>query len=1094
MKKKPMINRTILLFLALAGNLSWNLPAQSTTDTRLIHSPAVSARHLAFTYAEDLWVSNVDGSNPRRLTIDGGVESNPVFSPDGALIAFSAEYDGNMDVFVVPTGGGIPKRLTWHPSPDIVRDFTPDGKAVLFNSHRTNHTRAHYKLYTVSITGGQPHELPIPVAFRASYSDDGQHIAYNANREVFNQWKHYRGGTQARIWIYDTTTHAVREVPRPPEGGNDANPKWMGDQIYFRSDRDGEFNLYAYNTSSGSVRQLTHFRDFPVLGLAADSGRIVFEQAGYLHQLDPDTGEHMKITIGIAADLLEMRPRFVSGNEYIRSAHPSPSGARVVMDFRGEIVTVPAEKGDVAYLTQTPGVHENSPAWSPDGKTIAYFSDATGEYALHLYQTAESKVASVPLPGTGFYAYPHWSPDSKHLAFVDNGRNLYVLSLSSGKIHKIDADRLYVPEAFRDLFGSWSHDSNWIAYTVITETNFEQAYAYSLSEAKSFPLSDGLSSVSEPVFDPSGKYLYMFASTDAGPVVNWFDQSNNDMEMTQSIYLVTLQKDLTSPLARENDEETAEEPEASPDKPKSQKKEKDGKEEAPPMRIDWEGITYRIVNLPVAPGIYSQLAASEEGKIWYLSGKPHSDYGAARALMSFALEEREAKEILQANHFEITADGKKMLFRKGSDRGITELGKAPENGMLNTGAIQVKIDPVAEWPNIFEEAWRVNRDYFYDPGMHGVDWPAMREKYRAFLPDVVCRSDLYWVIQWMCSELAVGHHFILSEGDRLHVPKSVGVGLLGADYDVSGNRYRFRKIYGGLNWTPDLRAPLTEPGILVQEGDFLLEVDGAPVTADQNLFRFFENKAGKIVQLTVSGSADGKNPRTYEVVPVPSEDALRNRDWIESNIRKVDAATNGQVAYVYVPNTTTEGHEYFKRYFFPQVNKKAVIIDERYNGGGQLADYYIDILKKPYQSNWNFRYGKDLKAPSGSIQGPKVMLIDENAGSGGDYLPWMFRKFGLGPLIGKTTWGGLVGILGYPEFIDGGMVTAPNVAFWNEDGFGIENEGIAPDIDVEQWPEQLIEGHDPQLEKAIEVILSELKKNTTASPQRPAYPVRVSNQ
>ncbi len=1082
------------MFLALAGSISFSLHAQNTSDTRLMHSPAVSARHLAFIYAEDLWVANLDGSNPRRLTVDGGVESNPVFSPDGSLIAFSAQYDGNTDAFVVPASGGIPKRLTWHPSQDIVRDFTPDGNAVLFNSHRTNHTRAHYKLYTVSIAGGQPRELPIPVAFRASYSDDGNHIAYNPNHEVFNQWKHYRGGTQARIWIYDTATHAVKEVPRPMAGGNDANPKWMGGHIYFRSDREGEFNLYAYNTSDGSIRQLTHFTDFPVLGLSADAGHIVFEQAGYLHQLDPDTGEHRKITIGIAADLLEMRPRYVSGSDYIRNAHPSPSGARVVMDFRGDIVTVPAEKGDVAYLTQTAGVHENSPAWSPDGKTIAYFSDAPGEYVLHLFKTADRSTTFIPLPGTGFYAYPHWSPDSKHLAFVDNGRNLYVLTLSSGQIRKIDADRLYVPGAFRDLFGSWSHDSNWIAYTVITETNFEQAYVFSLSENKTHPLSDGLSNVSEPVFDPSGKYLYMFASTDAGPVVNWFDQSNNDMEMTQSVYLVTLQKDLTSPLARENDEETPVEAEAPADKPGDKKKEKDGKEQALPLRIDWDNITNRIVSLPVPPGMYSQLAASEEGKIWYLSGKPHSDYDAPRSLMSFTLEEREAKEILQANMYEITADGKKMLFRKGSDWGIAELGKAPDNGILNTGAVEVKIDPAAEWPNIFEEAWRVNRDYFYDPGMHGADWPGMREKYRVFLPDVVCRSDLYRVIQWMCSELAVGHHFILSEGDRLHEAKRIGVGLLGADYDVSGNRYRFRKIYGGLNWSPDLRAPLTEPGILVKEGDFLLEVDGAPVTADQNLYQFFENKAGKIVHLTVGSAPDDKNPRTYEVVPVASENALRNRDWIEANIRKVDAATDGQVAYVYVPNTTTEGHEYFKRYFYPQVDKKAVIIDERYNGGGQLADYYIDILKKPYQSYWNFRHGKDLKAPSGSIQGPKVMLIDENAGSGGDYLPWMFRKFGLGPLIGKTTWGGLVGILGYPEFIDGGMVTAPNVAFWNEEGYGIENVGIAPDIDVEQWPVEVIEGHDPQLEKAIEVILEELKRNPPAIPKRPEYPVRVQNR
>jgi tricorn protease len=409
---------------------------------------------------------------------------------------------------------------------------------------------------------------------------------------------------------------------------------------------------------------------------------------------------------------------------------------------------------------------------------------------------------------------------------------------------------------------------------------------------------------------------------------------------------------------------------------------------------------------------------------------------------------------------------------------------------LNTAAIEIKIEPSREWANIFNEAWRVNRDYFYDPGMHGVDWDAMKAKYSVFLSDISCRSDLYRMMRWMFSELAVGHHGFQSTGDRMNNPDRVGGGLLGADYKIANGRYQIEKIYGGLNWNPGLRSPLTEPGVDVSVGDYLIAVDGKAVSADDNLFSFFENTAGKIVELTVSANSGGSNARKVHVVPVDNERSLRNRDWVEENIRKVDEATDGQVAYVYVPNTTTAGHEYFKRYFFPQVNKKAVIIDERFNGGGQLADYYIDHLKKPYQSSWNFRYGEDLRAPSGSIQGPKVMLIDENAGSGGDYLPWMFRRFGLGKLIGKRTWGGLVGILGYPEFIDGGIVTAPNVAYYNEDGYRIENEGVAPDIEVEQWPNLVRQGRDPQLEKAIEVILEELKRNPPKYPERPEYPIR----
>ncbi len=745
-------------------------------------------------------------------------------------------------------------------------------------------------------------------------------------------------------------------------------------------------------------------------------------------------------------------------------------------------MTIPEKNGDVINHTKTPNVHEKDPAWSPDGKQIAYFSDESGEYALHIKTLASGTVKKIKLSGAGFYAYLHWSPDSKKLAFVDNSRTLYLADVASSSTTKIASDDLYYPGVYRELFGSWSKDSKWISYTVITETNFEQAFAYGLDEKKSYALSDGLSNVTEPIFDASGKYLYMLASTDAGPVVNWFDQSNQDMQLSNSIYLVTLEKDQISPLAKRNDMEMGD-----------QEKDEEEDEEDESITIDWDGIFNRIIDLPVDPGMYSNLASPEEGKVYYISTKPNSSWNDPQSLMMYDLSEREEKKVMAANEFEIAAKGEKMLFRKGRSWGITKVGAAPANGMLNTAEIKIKIDPTQEWSNIFNEAWKVNRDYFYDPGMHGVDWNAMKSKYNVFLSDISCRSDLYRVMQWMCSELAVGHHRFGSRGDRMNNPDRIGGGLLGADYVIKNGRYQIAKIYGGLNWNPGLRSPLTEPGVNAKVGDYLIVVSGNQVTSDQNLYSFFENTAGKIVELTLSTSANGTNARKVNVVPVGNERALRNRDWVEGNIKKVDAATNGQVAYVYVPNTTTAGHEYFKRYFFPQVNKKAVIIDERFNGGGQLADYYIDHLRKPYQSSWNFRYGKDLNAPSGSIQGPKVMLIDENAGSGGDYLPYLFKRFNLGKLIGKRTWGGLVGVLGYPEFIDGGSVTAPNVAYYNEDGFRIENEGVAPDIEVEQWPEEVMQGKDPQLEKAIEVVMEELKNNPPTYPARPDYPIRTKN-
>jgi len=1061
-------------------------------DTRLLSQPAVSAAHVAFIYAEDLWVANADGSQPRRLTVDEGVESNPVFSPDGKRIAFSAQYDGNIDVFTVPVEGGIPKRLTWHPGADWVRGFTPDGTAVLFTSQRAVFTNRYAQLFTVPLAGGFPRQLEVPNAFTASFSPDGKSIAYNPLSPAFRQWKNYRGGTIAVIWLFSFQDKSVVKIPQPDGGCNDADPMWLGDKIYFRSDRNGEFNLYSYEVASKTVKQLTDFKDFPVISAGYGNGKVVFEQAGYLHHYDMAAASSKKITIGIAADLLELRVRYVKGSDYIRSASISPSGARVVFDFRGEILTLPAEKGDARNLTSTTGIHEKYPAWSSDGKSIAYFSDASGEYELHIKaQDGKTAAKSFKLSGTGFYAHTKWSPDGKKISYVDNGRNFYVLDVATGAVKKMDEDELYVPGPFRDMLGSWSSDSKWISYTKVTETNFKRAYLYSVDQGKSFPLTDGLSDVSGPVFDPGGKYLYFLASTDAGPVVNWFDQSNNDMKSSQSIYLVTLQKNTLSPFARESDEEESKSDKAEPAGP-AESKSKDKKETEPEkkpeiLKIDLDGIQSRIVDVPVHSGEYDLLGVAKEGELLYI------DYSNTPALHKYDIKKRKDSEVMELDEYEISADRKKMLYKKGSNWGITNAGEKPETGKgnLNTNDLQVKIDPVAEWPQIFDEAWRVNRDYFYDPGMHGADWAAMKKKYEIFLPDLACRNDLNILIQWMCSELAVGHHRISGSGDRLANSEKVGGGLLGADYSITNNRYQFKKIYGGLNWTPNLRSPLTEPGVNANTGDYLLAVNGKDLTASENLYSFFENTAGKIVELTIGPNPTYTGSRIVKVVPVDNESALRNRDWVEGNLKKVTEATNGQVAYVYVPNTAGLGHEYFKRYFFPQANRKAIIIDERFNGGGQVADYYIDLLQRPYQAHWKLRYGKDLKTPSASIQGPKVMLIDETAGSGGDMLPWMFHKFNVGTLVGKRTWGGLVGILGFPEFIDGGSVTAPNLAIWTKDGFIVENVGVSPDIEVEQWPAEVIKGIDPQLQKAIDVALDELKKNPPVEEKRPAFPIRV---
>lgn len=1103
MLKKMLVAIAALLVLILPSRPAADV---NVRDTRLLHQPATNGTHVAFVYADDLWVARLDGSDLRRLTTDHGVEASPAFSPDGRVVAFSADYDGNTDVFIVPAEGGVPTRLTWHTGPDVVQGFTPDGKRVLFTSSRAVFTGRYAQLFTVSIDGGMPEPLPIPNAASGTYSPDGRRIAYNPIGSRFEQWKQYRGGTVSRIWLYSTGDHAIEKLPQPLTRSNDVDPMWLGDALYFRSDREGEFNLFAYDLKTKQVRQVTRHGDFPVLKASAGGGKIVYEQAGYLHVFDPASSAPRKLTFGVPADLRETRQRFVKGANWIRSAGISPAGARAVFEFRGEIVTVPGEKGDPRNLTNTPGTHERSPAWSPDGTRVAYFSDEGGEYSLHIApHDGKGEVKKHALTGAGFYANLQWSPDSRKVAFTDNSQSLFVLDLQGGAPKKLASTYVYGPG--NTLTFAWAPDSRWVAYTVKTQALAMRVSAYSLEQDRSFSVTDELAEVSEPVFDRSGKYLYLFGSTDAGPVLDWFAQSTSDSRRSRNIYLIVLRNDLPSPLAKESDEEkpkppTDSGPLAEKDKTpasKDQPASKPDQPEAAPkpaaatnVRIDLEGIEFRILDLPVPAGDLVSLEAGDAGQIYYL--RRTDDRQPARfALHRFDLEKRKDEKLLEEmRQYRLSADAKKLLYARRDDWSIVSAKEKidPAAGRIAAGEIEVKIDPRAEWAQIFDEAWRINRDYFYAPNMHGIDWAAAKKTYAQFMPDLAARSDLNRVLQWMSSELSVGHHRV-GGGDRLERPKTVPGGLLGADYAVENGRYRFKKVYGGLNWNPTLRAPLTEPGVNVRAGEYLLAVGGREVRPPANLFSFFENTSGKIVEVTVGPSPDGKGARTVSVVPVESETQLRNRDWVEGNLRKVDKATNGRVAYVYVPNTAEPGYSYFKRYFYPQTHKDAVIVDERFNGGGQVADYYIDLLRRPFISNWAMRYGADLKTPTAAIQGPKVMIIDETAGSGGDLLPWMFRKFKLGPLVGQRTWGGLVGTLGFPVLMDGGSITAPNLAIWTpEEGWVVENEGVPPDVEVEQTPADVIAGRDPQLEKAIEIVLAELKKNPPPRSTRPPYPVK----
>ena len=1075
-----------------------------THNTRMLSLPAISKDHVAFIYAGDLWTADLDGKNARRLTTGQSIPYSPIFSPDGSTIAFSGQYDGNLDVYVMPVAGGSPRRLTWHPGNDIAMDFTPDGNSVLFISGRSSFTPEYTQLYKVPVKGGLEEQLKIPNAFKSAYSADGSRLAYSPLPDAFKEWKRYRGGMVSTINICKLSDYSIEKVPQPAMRCNDTDPMWIDDKLYFRSDRTGEFNIYSYDSRSHAVKQLTNHSDFPVMSARAGAGQIIYEQSGYLHKFDPRTSSDTLLAIGVAADLPEIRPRYAAGAKWIRGASLSATGARVAVEFRGEILTVPAEKGSPRNITNSPGTHERSPVWSPDGKSIAYFSDESGEYEIVIQsQDGKGSPAHIKLPGTGFYEHPSWSPDSKKIAYTDNSRSLYYVDVATGISQKIGADVIYSP--IPSASGArWSSDSRWLTYDLNGRSSIRSVYVYNLEKAKAYAVTDGLSDAFSPAFDESGKYLYFLASTDAGPVRDWFAQSSIDMRATNAIYMIVLRKDLPSPLSPESDEEKVAAEKIAGEKLGVEKvtAEKASVMSAtskpadttPETRIDLDEIDNRTLALPVAKADYHDLQTGAAGQIYYLKSVPNSGPYEERngsSLNMYDLNKRKSDTLLaRADGFDISPDHKKMLIGSGGALYIVGAGSkpGPGEGRIALESIEVRVDPGAEWSEIFDDAWRINRDYFYAPNMHGLDWPAIRTKYAQFLPHVASRADLNRVMQWMFSELSVGHHNVRGGDDPVE-RKRISGGLLGADYIVENDRYRFKKVYGGLNWTPSLRSPLTEPGVNARVGEYLLAVKGKDLRSAENIYAAFENSVGHVVEITLGPNPDGTGSRTVNVIPIANESALRNRDWVEGNLKKVELASGGRLAYVYVPDTAEPGHEYFKRYFYPQAHKDGVIIDERFNGGGDLADYYLDTLRRVHYADWHMRYGEELSTPL-NVLGPKVMLTDETAGSGGDFFPWMFRNLKLGRIVGKRTWGGLVGILGFPILMDGGSVTAPNVGIWTEDGWVVENVGVPPDIEVEQTPADVINGRDPQLEKAIQVAMEELKRNPPKARTRPPFPIK----
>jgi len=1059
--------------------------ARAAQPVILPRQPTLNRTQVVFSYAGDLWTVSREGGDATRLTAGAGVEANPVFSPDGTQIAFSGEYDGNVDVYVVPAAGGVPRRLTYHPSTDVVVGWTPDGKEIIFSSNRMSFSPRFSRLFTISVEGGFPRELPLPMGYEASYSPDGKRVAYvPLPRDPFpgqglsQAWKRYRGGLATPIWIATLADSSIEKIPR--RDSNDFNPMWIGQTIYFLSDREGPVTLFAYDTRTKRVSRVIENHGFDLKSASAGPGAIVYEQFGSLHLYDLATGRTRSLVVRIAADLLAVRPRRERVGDRIVRGRLSPSGVRAVFEARGELLTVPAEKGDVRNLTNTPGVAERDPAWSPDGRWIAYFSDESGEYALHIRsQSGLGEVKKIPLgtPPSFFYT-PVWSPDSKKIAYTDKRLTLWYVDVEKAIPVKVDTTTYENP--WRVLDPAWSPDSRWIIYTKQLDNRLCAVLVYSLETEQRHPLTDGMSDARFAAFDASGKYVYFTASTDVGPATGWLDMSSFNRPVTRSVYLIVLRKDTPSPLAPESDEEKVAEAPAASKQPVV-------------VTIDFDNIGQRILALPIPARNYIGLRTAKAGTLYLLEASPPfiplAD-APTMTLYSFTLEKRKVDKVLEGlTAFDLSHNGEKMLFKQGDRWFIAPTAPPvkPGEGALRTDDMEVLVDPRAEWRQMYHEVWRIERDFFYDPGHHGLDLAAAEEKYKPFLDAIAHRTDLTYLFAEMLGELSVGHLFI--GGGDLPPVKRVKGGLLGADYTIENGRYRFARIYTGENWNPQLRAPLTQPGVNVQVGDYLLAVNGRELRATDNIYSFFEATAGRTVVLRVGPDPTGADAREVTVVPVESEIGLRALAWIEGNRRRVEELSGGRLAYIYLPDTAVGGYTNFNRYYFAQINKEGAVIDERFNSGGTAADYIIDYLRRPLMNYWLTREGKIFTTPAGAIFGPKAMIINEYAGSGGDLLPWLFRRAGIGPLIGKRTWGGLVGIYDYPPLIDGGTVTAPRVAFFTPAGqWEVENQGVAPDIEVELDPKAWREGRDPQLEKAVEVVMDALAKNPLPVPKHPVFP------
>lgn len=1087
----------VLLLTSAAGAAEAANDQANLEDMRLLRMPDIHGGAVVFVYAGDLWTVSVQGGEARRLTSSVGFESSPKFSPDGRWITFGGEYDGNYDVYVMPAAGGEPRRLTFHPGWDRVIDWEPDGKSVRFQSGRVSRTGRDHQLFTVSRDGGLPERMVLPTAGLSSWSPDGKRLAFNRISRENRTWKRYKGGMAQDIWIYDFKRNSTRQVT--DWIGSDNHPMWRGDTIWYDSDReDGRLNIWAWNETSDTHTRITSHDHYDVKSPSLGPDAIVYENGGWLYTLDltQPRPKPTRLAVTLRSDNVWSRPGLRDVSEWLRGADIAPDGNRAVVGARGDVFNLPAEKGAVRNLTATSGVREREAVWSPDGKTVAYLSDRSGEYEIYTRAADGSDDETRLTKGLAGWVYGMvWSPDSKHLLVSNAALELVLVDADRGDRKVVDTGTTG-PITMVD----WSSGSDWIAYSRPEANGFNSIQLYNVADGSVHAVTDDVTDETWPCFDDDGAYLFFASAQHFNPTLGGFDLkpiwANRD-----GLYLVTLREDVEHPFPPETDEVSVstdedddEDDEDDGEDGDDDEDDDDSEDEETSIEIDLDGLADRMVALDVSPSNYFSLQFTG-GKLFYMerpfaagggrdNGRPHT------ALKLFDLEEREEETVLkEVDGYTLSADGKKLLYRHDDQLGIVEAkaDQKPAEKPLALSDVKANVDPRAEWRQMLRDAWRLERDFFYDPDLHQVDWNEMWDRYSQLLPYVSHGSDFTYLVGELIAELNAGHAYA-RPGDRPRAER-IGSGLLGCDFALDGDHYRFDHIYNERDWNGGTETPLFGPGRNVTEGEYLIAVDGIELKAPMNPYSLLADKAGKQVVLEISAKRSGKDSREIVVEPIAHEHNLRYNAWAEANRRRVDELSGGRIGYLHLPNTAVGGQQGFAKGYYPNLRKDGLIIDERFNGGGFIPDFFMNILRQKLVNLWRPRHGQDWRTPRTAFLGHLAMVSNRYAGSGGDALPYYFKAYELGPVIGTRTWGGLVGISRNIPLMAGGNVTFPEFGIYSLDGeWVVENYGVDPDIYVDNLPHEEIAGGDPQLEKAVEVLLEKIAAEPIELPEVKRFP------